>query len=157
MATIEKRGNGVAPVTTYGATPETPTAPYEEPSPRGIGWVMFSAIMLGFAGLWAFFEGILAISSSKVFVANATYVFSDLRTWGWIVMILGVAAVCAAFAVLAGSEVARWFGIVVAGLGAWGQLMFLHANPWWGLAMFTINVLVIYGLAAYGGARLRAR
>jgi len=155
MATIEKRGNGVAP--TLARTPEASPVAYDEPPVRGAGWVTFSAIMLGFAGLWAFFEGILAISTSKVFVANATYVFSDLHTWGWIVMLLGIAAVFAAFAVVAGSEVARWFGIVVAGLNAWGQLMFLHANPWWSIAMFTIDILVIYGLAAYGGSRLRTR
>lgn len=156
MATIERRGNGAAATTTLRGTPETPVG-YEEPSPKGAGWVMFAAIMLGFAGLWAFFEGILAISSSKVFVADATYVFSNLHTWGWIVMILGIAAIFAAFAVLTGSEIARWFGIVIAGLNAWGQLMFLHANPWWSIAMFTIDILVIYGLAAYGGSRLRTR
>ena len=155
MATIEKQGNGVAPAQ-LGRPPETPVA-YEEPAPKGAGWVTFAAIMLGFAGFWAFFEGILAISSSKVFVANATYVFSDLHTWGWIVMLLGIAAVFAAFAVLAGSEVARWFGIAVAAVNGWGQLMFLHANPWWSIAMFTIDILVIYGLAAYGGSRLRTR
>ena len=92
---------------------------------------MFSAIALGFAGVWAFFEGILAISSSKIYVANATYVFSNLHTWGWIMMILGVLTVLAAFAVFAGSELARWYGIAIAGINAWGQLMFLHAQPWW--------------------------
>ena len=157
MATVEKHGNGVAPVTAYGAKPGAPSVPYEESAPQGVGWVMFAAIMLGFAGFWAFFEGILAISGSKVFTANATYVFSDLHTWGWIVMLLGIAAICAAFAVVAGSEVARWFGIVIAGVNGWGQLMFLHANPWWSVVMFTIDILVIYGLAAYGGSRLRTR
>ena len=43
----------------------------------------------------------------------------------------------------------------VAGLNALGQLMFIQANPWWSVAMFTVCLLVIYGLAAYGGSRLR--
>jgi hypothetical protein len=116
---------------------------------------MFSAIALGFAGVWGFFEGILAISSSKIYVANATYVFSDLKTWGWIMMILGALAVVAAFAVFAGSELARWYGIAIASINAWGQLMFLHAQPWWSVCMFAIDILVIYGLAAYGGHKLR--
>ena len=58
-------------------------------SPRASGWVMFSAIMLAFVGVWGLIEGILAISSSKVFTANATFVFSSLNTWGWIVTVLG--------------------------------------------------------------------
>jgi hypothetical protein len=106
-------------------------------------------------GVWAFVEGILAISRSKVFVANANYVFSDLRTWGWIVTILGALAVVSALTVFTGSRFARWFGITAAGLNAFGQLMFLHANPWWSMAMVAVNMLVIYGLAVHAGPKLR--
>jgi hypothetical protein len=81
--------------------------------PKGIGWVMFSAVMLGFVGVWGILDGILAISSSKVYVADATFVFSDLNTWGWIVLTLGVLCVIAAFFLMTGSEVARWFAIAV--------------------------------------------
>ncbi len=35
--------------------------------------------------------------------------------------------------------------------------MFIHANPWWSMAIFAVDMLIIYGLAAYGGARLRLR
>ncbi len=125
------------------------------PEPEGLGWVLFSAIMLGFVGVWGIIEGILAISSSKVFVAGATFVFSSLNTWGWIVLALGVLCVLASLSVMAGSELARWFGIFVAGVNALGQLMVINANPWWGVAVLAIDVLVIYGLAAYGGARLK--
>ena len=117
----------------------------------------FSAIVLGFVGVFGFIEGLLAISSSKVFTANATYVFSDLHTWGWIVTIVSVLTIMASFALLTGSELARWFGIAVASLNAVGQLMFFHANSWWAVCMFAVDILVIYGLAAYGGSRLRAR
>jgi hypothetical protein len=123
--------------------------------PRGLGWVMFSAIMLGFAGVWGIIEGILAISSSKVFVAGATFVFSGLNTWGWIVLLLGVLCVVAAFSLLTGSELARWFGIAVAGASALGQLLVVHANPWWSMAVFAVDILIIYGLAVYAGGRLR--
>jgi hypothetical protein len=157
MATIEKSTSRAASERSVTATPQTTDVYYGEPSPPGTGWVLFSAITLGFAGVWAFFEGILAISSSKVYVADATYVFSDLNTWGWIMTVLGVLAVFAAFALFTGSELARWFGITVAGVNAFGQLMFLHPNPWWSMAMFAVNILVIYGLAAYGGSRLRTR
>jgi len=122
---------------------------------KGVGWVVFAAVMLGLAGIWNFIDGIAAISSAHVFVANAHYVFSDLNTWGWIVMILGILQGFAAFALVTGSEWARWFGIVVAGVNAIGQLFFVPAYPWWALAMFTVDILIIYALAVYGGARLR--
>jgi hypothetical protein len=132
----------------YGSVPD-----YGEP--RGLGWITFAAVMLGLAGTWNFVDGILAISSSHVYTANATYVFSDLNTWGWIVLVLGVLEGLAALSILSGSEFARWFGISAAGLNAIGQLMFIPAYPWWGLAMFSVDLLIIYALAVYGGRRLK--
>jgi hypothetical protein len=123
--------------------------------PSGIGWVMFAAVMLGLAGIWNFIDGILAISSSRVYAGNQVFVFSDLNTWGWIVMILGIVECIAALTLLSGSEFGRWFGIAAAGINAIGQLMFVPVYPWWGLAMFSVDVLIIYALAVYGGARLR--
>jgi len=125
-------------------------------APAGVGWVMFAAIMLALAGIWNCFAGIAAIASANVYTADAHFVFSNLSTWGWIVLILGIVQILAALALFAGSEFARWFGIVVAGVNALGQLMFVPAYPWWAIAMFTVDVLIIYALAVYGGHRLRA-
>jgi hypothetical protein len=122
---------------------------------RGTGWVVFATIMLGFAALWNLVDGIAAISSAHVFAANADYLFSDLNTWGWIVLCLGILQGFAAVTLLTGSEFARWFGIAAAALNALGQLGFVPAYPWWALAMFSVDLLIIYGLAVYGGSRLR--
>jgi hypothetical protein len=51
-----------------------------------------------------------------------------------------------AFATLAlstGSEVARWFGIAYAAINSIGQLMFIPAFPFWGIAMFAVDLLII--------------
>ena len=122
--------------------------------PKGTGWVSFAAVMLGLAGIWNFFDGMLAIFSSNVYTANAHYVFSDLRTWGWIVMILGVVQGFAALGLFSGSEFARWFGIFAAGLNGFAQLGFVPVYPFWALTMFAVDVLIIYALAVYGGRRL---
>ncbi len=155
METVHRPTNGQTTVQAAPLSAPPEARRYEEETPRGTGWVGFAAIVLGLVGVFSFIDGILAVSSSKVFTANATYVFSDLHTWGWIVMILGALSVCASFAVLSGSELARWFGITIASLNAIGQLMFVHANPWWAMSMFAVDILVIYGLAMYGGARVR--
>ena len=36
-----------------------------------------------------------------------------------------------------------------------GQLMFVPVYPWWAIAMFSLDVLIIYGLAVCAGTRLR--
>ena len=41
----------------------------------------------------------------------------------------------------------------VAGLNSIGALLSIPAYPFWSLAVFAVDVLVIYGLAAYGGQR----
>ena len=123
---------------------------------RGAGWIVYAAIMLGLAGILSVIDGIVALSKSTFYTANAHYVFSDLRTWGWIILAIGIAQLCAGVAVLNGSQVARWFGIASAGIGAIGQLMFVHAYPFWSLAMFAADMLVIYALAVYGGRAVDA-
>jgi len=123
---------------------------------RGLGWVMFAATMLGLAGIWNVIDGILAISKSHVYSGTGThYVFSDLKTWGWIVTIVGAACLAATFALFTGSQIARWFGITAAGLNAIAQLGFVPVYPFWALTMFALDVLAIYALAVYGGTRLR--
>jgi hypothetical protein len=127
----------------------------EYDAPKGVGWVLFATVMLGLAGLWNFLAGILAIAGSRVYAGSETFVFSGLNTWGWIIMILGILQGFAALALISGSEFARWFAIGVAGLNAIGQLMYIPVYPWWAIAMFAVDVLIIYGLAVYGGHRLR--
>jgi hypothetical protein len=128
----------------------------EDPYPvAGVGWLTFAGMMLGLAGIFNVLDGILALADSKSFTANAVFVFSDLRTWGWIVLILGALQLIASVAIFAGSEFARWFGITVAGLNAIAQLGFVQAYPVWSIAIFAMDIMIIYALAVYGGAKLR--
>src|SRR4051812_35182814 len=122
---------------------------------EGLGWVSFASIMLGLAGTFNVIDGIVALAKEKFYVRGAVFVFSDLRTWAWIILLLGVLQLLAAFAIFTGSQFARWFGIVAAGLNAIGQLLFMPAYPLWAISMFAVDILIIYGLAAYAGSRLR--
>jgi hypothetical protein len=122
---------------------------------RGAGWIGFAAIMLVFGGTLGLIDGIVALSKSSFYVANAHFVFSDLHTWGWIVAIAGALTIVAGLSVFSGSELARWFGIFMAGLQALAQLLMIQAYPFWSLCVFAIDIVVIYGLAVYGGRQLR--
>ena len=126
------------------------SAGYDDASVKGAGWVMFAAVLLFLAGIWNFIDGILAISSSHVYVGNAHYVFSDLKTWGWIVMLLGILQLAAGAGLLSGATWARWFAIAMAGLNSIGQLMYMPSYPFWAILMFTLDILIIFGLVAYG-------
>jgi len=120
---------------------------------EGGGWVLFAEIMLMMSGVLNGIWGIAAIDQSAFFVQDTKYIFSDLRTWGWIMAILGGLQLVAAFSVWSGGSYGRWFGIATATCNAIAALLAIPAYPFWSLAIFAIDVLVIYGLAAYGGDR----
>jgi hypothetical protein len=84
-------------------------------------------------------------------VHDAHYVFGDLKTWGWITLTFGIVELIAAFSLFAGNPFGWYFGIAVGALAALGALFELPAYPFWSLAVFTLSLWIIHGLAMYGG------
>jgi hypothetical protein len=123
--------------------------------PTGSGWVIFASIMLAIAGVWNVIQGFLAIAEADIVSGRQDFIFSNVKTWGWIILFIGVLQVIAAFSLWKGSEIARWFGIATAAVGAIGQLAYAPAYPLWAVCLFAIDILVIYGLAVYAGSRLK--
>ena len=119
---------------------------------RGEGYwmIVFAVALLVTVGFFNLIDGIAAIANSHIFIANAHYVIGDLRAWGWVALILGVLQILAAVAVLAGNQAARWFAVVVIGLNAVGQMLFIPAYPFWSLLIIAVDVVALWGLCAYG-------
>ncbi len=115
---------------------------------RVTGWWIFAAIMLSIAGVLNIIWGIAAISESS-FVAHtgATYVFSGLKTWGWITLILGVIEILAAMSLFSGGGFGRWIGIFAASLVAIDSLLDVNVIPLWSICVFALSVIVVYQLA----------
>lgn len=84
--------------------------------PEGAGWILFAGIMILIAGILNVIWGIAAISNSKFFTQNTTYILSSLNTWGWIVLIIGVAEIFAGFSIWSGGSYGRRIGIIAAQL-----------------------------------------
>jgi hypothetical protein len=124
---------------------------YEEG--RGYGLVLFAGVLLLVVSFWNLIYGIAALAKSHVFVANAHYVFGDLRTWGWITLIVAVLQLLAGIGVMAGNQLARWFGIFLVGLNAINQMFFIPAYPIWSLTIIAMDIVALYGLCAYGSKR----
>jgi hypothetical protein len=121
---------------------------------KGFGWLLFAATMLGLAGVLSIIDGIVGLSKSSFYTSNAHYVFSDLRTWAWITLIIGVLLIMAAMGVFSGSGFARWFGILIAGLNLIAHFSSVQAYPFWSLIVITLDILIIYALAVYGGKQM---
>ena len=119
-------------------------------SDKAFGWVTFAAVMLFLTSCFTFIDGIVALTNSRFYVANAVYVFGNLQTWGWILIGLSIVQLFASGAVYVGREWSRWLGIIVAAVNAIGHMLFLSAYPFWSLLIIAMDLLVIYALAAYG-------
>ena len=119
-------------------------------SDAGYGWVAFAGVMLVIVGSLNVIYGIAAISDSRFYVRDVAYVLSDLNTWGWVLLLLGIAQFVAAFGILFQTAGARWAGVVFAAGNMIVQLLVLPAAPFLAIAVFSIDILVIYGLIAHG-------
>ncbi len=114
------------------------------------GLIIFAMALLIVLGVFNVIYGIAAIARSHVFVANAHFVFSDLRAWGWVALIIGVLQLLAAIGVMAGNQLARWFAVAVVALNTIAQMLSIPAYPFWSLMIIAVDVVALWGLCLYG-------
>jgi hypothetical protein len=117
---------------------------------QGYGLILFAGVLLLVSGFWNLIYGIAAIAQSHVFVANAHYVFGNLRAWGWITLIFAILMLIAGGGVMVGNQLARWYAVAVLGLNAIEQMFSIPAYPFWSLTIIAMDVVALYGLCAYG-------
>lgn len=126
---------------------------YAQP-PAGMGWVTFAVFMLLIAGSVNVIYGIAAISNSSFYANGARHVlFDDLSTWGWVVLLVGVTQIVASIAIWADTAFGRWLGVILASGGAVVQLLFLPSSPFLSLALFAVDLMIVYGLVVHGAPR----
>ncbi len=81
------------------------------PGERGVaqtGFTVLAATLMILAGLWSFFEGLVAIIQQSFYTTlpNYTYQFS-VHGWGWIHLALGIVMFAAGVCVLLGQTWAK--------------------------------------------------
>jgi hypothetical protein len=125
----------------------------EEPSGWAVGFVLFAAIMMMMAGIFQALNGLIAIFQDEFYVRTPNYIFQfDATTWGWVHLLLGIVVVLAGWGLLSGQTWARVVGITLAVLSAIANFLFIPYYPVWSLLIIAIDVVVIWALAAHGGA-----
>jgi hypothetical protein len=124
-------------------------------TPRAAGWLSFAAALLVVSGVFKILDALWAFKyDDDVSDEVQTVLFeNDLASWGWVWLGVGIILILAGFAVVSGSQWARWVGIVAASLAAISFLPWIYYKPLWTILSVTLAVLVIYALAAYGGPR----
>lgn len=123
--------------------------------PPGLRLLAFAAALLGMAGVFKIFDALWAFKyDDEVGEGVQTVLFeNDLASWGWLWLAVGIALIASAFAVVQGSELGRWFGIVAASLAAIVNYPWIWVQPILTILNVSLCVVVIYTLAVYGGKR----
>jgi len=118
---------------------------------RGVGRAIFAATLLLIAGTVNIVYGIGALDNANIFRNGQRFVFTNLNTMGWVLIILGIIQLAGGFSLINGSTFGRVIAIVGAGLGAIAALFSISGpNPWWSLAVFFLCIYVIHGIFIYG-------
>jgi hypothetical protein len=122
---------------------------------RDVGWLIFAGVVLLVLGCMNIIEGIAAVNGSHAFAGNAHYMIGDLNSWGWVLWLVGIAQGLTAAGVLLRNQYARWLGVAFAFANGLAQLLIIQAYPFASLALFSLDILVIYGLVVHGGRTYR--
>src|SRR5689334_901945 len=142
MTTSMRVGQGVEPGSDM----------YVEHEP-GSGWMFFAGTILGLAGVMRIIDSIWAFRYHGALPENLRdAVFGDnLKTYGWVWLIVGIVLVVSSFLVMVRSPFGRWVGIFAAAVGAITGITWMPYYPVWSLVYVGTAVLVFYGLLAHGG------
>jgi hypothetical protein len=87
---------------------------------RGIGRALFAATLLLIAGTLNIIYGIGALDDASVLVNDKRYIFTNLHTLGWVLIVLGVIQLAGGVSLYAGNTYGRVIGIIGGSLGAIG-------------------------------------
>jgi|tagenome__1003787_1003787.scaffolds.fasta_scaffold20450110_2 hypothetical protein len=107
----------------------------------------FAGVLLILIAAFQIIDGIAAIANDTVFVRGFDYVWKfDVTVWGWIHLIIGLVALGAGIGILMAQTWGRLIGILIAGVSAFANFMFMPYYPFWSLAVIALDVLIIWAL-----------
>jgi hypothetical protein len=117
-----------------------------------VGFLLFAAIMMIMTGFFQILAGLVAIFENEFYAATRNYIFQfDATTWGWIHLLIGLLVAFAGWGLLSGRTWARVVAITLAVLSAIANFLFIPYYPFWSLLIITLDVFVIWAIAAHGG------
>jgi len=116
---------------------------------EGYGWISFATVVFMVVGVLNVIDGIVALLRANYF--DNTLPMGDIKQWAWAILILGVLQMIVASSILSGRQWARWTGIFLCSANLIAQMLYVRTYPVWSLLIIALDVLVIYGLAVYGG------
>ena len=122
-----------------------------------VGSAFFAATMMIMVGVFQAIQGLVALFNDTFYLVGEKWTFQfDVSTWGWIHLLFGALLIAAGVFLLRGATWARWTAVVLAGLSAVVNFMWLPYYPLWGVLVIALDVAIIWALTTHGRAVDRA-
>lgn len=114
------------------------------------GTAIGAAALLGVVGVLAVFQGFAAILRGPSFVIGFEYVYKiDPSGWGWLHLLLGLAAIAVAIGLFLNKGWAAVAAIVIAGLSIVINFLWLPYYPWWSIIVIAIDIFIIWSISVW--------
>ncbi|HEY2814900.1 MAG TPA: hypothetical protein VGJ03_15645 [Acidimicrobiales bacterium] len=119
----------------------------------GYGWLFFAGTVLGLAGVMRIVDALWAFHYKGALPDNLKdgVLGSDLKTYGWVWLGIGILLIASSVLVLAHSQFARIVGLVAVLLMTVSAMAWMPYYPIWALTYVAVGMIAIYALAAHGG------
>jgi hypothetical protein len=118
----------------------------KQSAPRD-GWIEFTVIWFILAGLLNLATGIAALAKSdSAYFHRGDALVRNMTAWGVVWVIVAVAQLIASYLIVKRTESGRMTGIVLALISLFIWWFAFALRPWEGLAMWIINVAIMYAL-----------
>jgi hypothetical protein len=120
---------------------------------RGTGWIVFAGLLMILAGGNMAINGGWALHASsqieKSFGDTLLFSSSNLDTWGWIYLIVGVLVAIAGIAVFFRAAFGIWIGVIAAITQAFIAFFWIF-SPYWpaALVIIVLDALVVFALTS---------
>jgi len=123
------------------------------PSGWAVGLTAFAGFMMILVGFFQAIAGFAALLEDEFYVIGQEYIFQfDTTTWGWIHLLLGVVLILAGLGVLRGGVVGRTVAVIIVGISAIANFIFLLGwdTPVWSTLLIALDVAIIWALTVHG-------
>jgi hypothetical protein len=118
-----------------------------------VGLTAFAGFMMILVGFFQAIAGFAALLEDEFYVIGQEYIFQfDTTTWGWIHLLLGVVLILAGLGVLRGGVVGRTVAVIIVGISAIANFIFLLGwdTPVWSTLLIALDVAIIWALTVHG-------
>ena len=124
---------------------------------RGAARTAFAAVLLLIVGTLNIIYGIGALDDANIFTDDRRFIFTNLNTMGWVLIVVGLIQLTAGISLMGGNAWGKIIGIAAGSLGAITALLSVGgAYPWWSLGIFFLSIYVVHGIFVYGEDEERA-